>query len=89
MQQLHSNYCSLVSFNVFSLIYDFIEIRIDIIPVLLQWQAVLKVRLNISKLCVVSIFYLYVGQATMMSNTLWYLLFKDFFGLFFIVLTFY
>lgn len=69
--------------------YDFTEILVDIIPVILQWLAVFKVRLNISKLYVVCIFCLNVGEATMLNNALWHLLFKDFFGLFLIVLTLY
>jgi len=68
---------------------DFVEICIDILPVPLQWQTMLKVTLNVSKLDVVCISYLHVGEAAMFNNTSWHLLFEDFFGFFLIVLKFY
>lgn len=79
-------WCHLV---VLALECDFLEICINVIPVFLQWQAVFKVRLNISKLYVVCIFYLCVGEAAVPNNTPWHLLFKDFSGLFLAVLAFY
>lgn len=71
---------------VLALVCDFLEICIDVIPVFLQWQAVVKVRLNINKLYVVCIFYLCVGEAAVLNSTPWHLLFKDFSGLFLVVL---
>lgn len=49
----YAAWCSLMSLV---LIYDFVEIYIDIIHVTLQWQAVFEVRLNISNLYVVYLF---------------------------------
>lgn len=67
----------------------FLEICVDVIPAFLQGQAVFKVRLNISKLYVVCVIYLYVGEAAVQNNTPWHLLFKDFSGLFLEVLALY
>ena len=68
---------------------DFVERCTDLLPVPLQWQALLKVRFNVSKLDVVCISYLHVGEAAMLNNTSWHSPFEDFFGLFLIVLKFY
>lgn len=47
-----------------------------------------KIRLNISKRYVVWIFYLYIGEAAVLNNTPWHLLFKDVSALFLEVLAF-
>lgn len=55
----YAAWCSSMSLVFIS---DFIEIRIDIVPVTLQRQAVFEVRLNISHLYVVCLFYLHVEK---------------------------
>lgn len=75
--------CSLM-FLVFW--YDFIEMCVDRILLHCSDRRC-NVRLNISKLHVDCVFCLYVGEAAMMKNTLWLLLFKDFFDSIDILLT--